>query len=68
MNFAGAIDVNATGGLIASQTCVGVLPGDFAGINTSNSATIGSSLGNLNSRCVDKLNELFNERGVFTSD
>ncbi len=42
-----------------------MLPGDFAGVNT---ADVGTTLGNLNTRCIDKLNELYNERGVFTAD
>lgn len=42
-----------------------MLSGDYAGIDSS---FIVSGLGNINARCVDKLNELYNERGVFTAD
>ena len=65
LNTAGAPGATAIGGLISSQTCVSTLPGGFAGVDVTTLTTIGSSLGNISSRCVDKLNELYNERGVY---
>lgn len=53
--------------MIASHTAVGTLPGDFAGINTTSTETLAADIANMSTRCVDKLNELYCERGVYAA-
>lgn len=53
--------------MIASHTAVSTLPGDFAGIDTTSTTTLAADLANMSTRCVDKLNELYCERGVYTA-
>lgn len=65
MNTAGAVDGTAIGGLINSHTATSTLPLSFAGLSTFDPANSLLNLGNASSRCVDKLNELYNERGVY---
>ena len=65
MNTRGDLTVGATGGLVASHTAVGTLPGDFCGINTTSTVTLAGALDKLNTRCLDKLSELYCERGLY---
>lgn len=67
MNTAGAVDATAIGGLINSHTATSTLPLDFAGLSTFDPANSLLNLGNASSRCVDKLNELYNERGLYAN-
>tara|TARA_R110001606_G_C15015869_1_gene609063 strand:+ start:329 stop:541 length:213 start_codon:yes stop_codon:yes gene_type:complete len=65
LNIGGAVDATAIGGLINSHTATSTLPSSFAGLSTATAADLLLGLGNASSRCVDKLNELYNERGVY---
>tara|TARA_R110002111_G_scaffold90793_2_gene141422 strand:- start:158 stop:322 length:165 start_codon:yes stop_codon:yes gene_type:complete len=53
--------------LIASTTTVGVLPSSAVGLDTTSALTLATGLDKTSVKCIDKLNELFCERGVFTA-
>lgn len=46
---------------------VGVLPSSACALDTASAATLATGLSKTSVKCVDKLNELFCERGVFTA-
>ena len=47
---------------------VGVLPPSACALKTDTAANLAVGLEKTSAKCVDKLNELFCERGVFTKD